>query len=302
LDHAEHAMQLPAKEKDNEKMVGVPELFKSTIGPSSALLNCKPDHDGESGGHDPAGDTGSGREVESQELNRSRSGTSDRGVRACELAEVPHVGTNMDRGKDNNGPRGCDVEFDVVIERNDIVQGRLAEERDEVSADWEKNEDDIEMEDECGGTGNGEADTEDIAGTSECVLELVVQEAENDDQNVQKYVEAKYNLCSPAVDEPGVIALHYLGILHLRRERLPFDSSGGSHDALETASLRLVALERRRRGALEDDVWVGIESVDGIPTVGEIKAGGRPTGHCRDVRKRGKGVCVLDKRRNETKS
>lgn len=147
-------MQLPAKEKDNEKMVGVPELFKSTIGLSSALLNGKPDHDGESGGHDPAGDTSSGREVESKELNWSRSSTRDRAINGRELAEVPHVGSNMDRGEDDNRPCGCDVEFDVVIERNDIVQGRLAEERDEVSADWEKNEDDIEMEDECGGTGN----------------------------------------------------------------------------------------------------------------------------------------------------
>ena len=147
-------MQLPAKEKDNEKVVGVPELFKSTIGPSSALLNGKPDHDDERGGHDPAGDTGSGGKVENKELNRSRRYTRGRAINGCELAEVPHVGSNMDRGEDDDGPCGCDVEFDVIVERDDIVQGRLAEERDEVSANWEKNEDDIEMEDECGGTGN----------------------------------------------------------------------------------------------------------------------------------------------------
>ena len=110
---------------------------------------------------------------------------------------------------------------------------------------------------------------------------------------MQKHVEAKYDSCSPAVDEPGVIALHYLGILHLGREGLPFDSSGGAHDTLETASLRLVALERRRRGPLEDYVRVCVESVDSIPTVGKIKAGGRSTSHCRVVRKGGKGVCLL---------
>ncbi len=228
LEHAEHAVQLPAKEKDNEKVVGVPELFKTTIGPSSALLNGKPYHDGESGGHDPAGDAGSGREVENQELNRNRSRTRNGAVNDCELAEVPHVGTNMDRGEDDNRPCGGDVELDGIIKRNDIVQGRLAEERDEVSAHWEKNEDDIEMEDECGGTGNcwtkawlaedtlcgcaekgrTEADTDDSAGTSKSILELVVQEAEDDDENVQKYVKAKNDSCSPAVDEPGVIALH----------------------------------------------------------------------------------------------
>jgi hypothetical protein len=64
------------------------------------------------------------------------------------------VSTNVHRGEDDNRPGGGDVELDVIIERNDIVQGRLAEEGDEVSANWEKNEDDIEMEDECGGTGD----------------------------------------------------------------------------------------------------------------------------------------------------
>lgn len=120
-----------------------------------------------------------------------------------------------------------------------------------------------------------------------------MQEAENDDQNVQKHVEAKYDLCSPAVDEPGVIALHYLSILHLGREGLPFNSSGGAHDTLEAAPLGLVALERRRRGSLEDDIWVRVESIDSIPTVGKIKAGRRSTSHCKVVRKGGKGECLL---------
>lgn len=147
-------MQLPAKEKDNEKVVGVPKLFKSSFGLSSALLNGKPDHDSESGSHDPAGDTGSGREVENEELNRGRRRTRGSPVNGCEPAEVPHVGSNMHRGEDDNRPGGGDVELDVIIERNDIVQGRLAEERDEIPANWEQNEDDVEMEDECSGTGD----------------------------------------------------------------------------------------------------------------------------------------------------
>jgi hypothetical protein len=147
-------VQLPAKEKDNEKVVGVPKLFKPSLGLSSALLDGKPDHDTESGGHDPAGDTSSGGEVENDELNRSRRRTRGCPINGCELAEVPHVGRNMDRGEDDNRPGGGDVELDVIVERNDIVQRGLAEERDEIPADWEKNEDDIEMEDECGGPGN----------------------------------------------------------------------------------------------------------------------------------------------------
>ena len=113
-----------------------------------------------------------------------------------------------------------------------------------------------------------------------------MHEAEDPDEKVQKYVEAKDYFCSPAVDEPGVITLHQLGILDLGGERLALDGGGGAHDALETASLGFVALERRRRGALEDDVWVcveGIEGIEGVCAVREIKAGGGSAGHCREV-------------------
>lgn len=153
LDHTEHAVQLPTSEEDNEKVVGVPKLFETSIGLSSALFDRKPNHDREGGSHDPTGDTSSGGKVENEELNRSRGRARDR-VDSCELSEVPHVCEDVHCGKGDNGPCGGNVELDVIIKRNDIVQGRLAEERDEVAANWEKDPNDIEMEDECGGTGD----------------------------------------------------------------------------------------------------------------------------------------------------
>ena len=57
-------MQLPVDEEHDEQVVRVPEALK--VG-ATALLHGVPDHDTERGGHDPASDAGSGREVRSEE-------------------------------------------------------------------------------------------------------------------------------------------------------------------------------------------------------------------------------------------
>ena len=61
---------------------------------------------------------------------------------------------SVGHAEEDNQPGSGDVELDVMIERNDIVQGCLAEEQDESPANLEKNEDDTKMEDECSSTGN----------------------------------------------------------------------------------------------------------------------------------------------------
>lgn len=127
------------------------------------------------------------------------------------------------------------------------------------------------------GEGRTEADTDSGTGTSEGIFELVVHEAKDDDEDVHKYIEAKYDFCSAAVDEPGVITLHEFGVLHLGGKSLALDGGGGAHQTLETPSLGLVALERGRRGSLDDDVWVCIEGVDSVTAVREIEAGGAST-------------------------
>lgn len=42
LDHAEHAVQLPVDEEDDEEMVGVPEPLEVR---TTTLLDGEPDHD-----------------------------------------------------------------------------------------------------------------------------------------------------------------------------------------------------------------------------------------------------------------
>jgi hypothetical protein len=51
----------------------------------------------------------------------------------------------MHETEEDDGPSGCDVEFDTVIEWDNIIECRLAEEGNEVAADWEKDEDDVYM-------------------------------------------------------------------------------------------------------------------------------------------------------------
>ena len=60
LDHAEHAMELPADEKDDKEMMRVPKVFE--VGAPS-LLNGEEDHDGKGDGHDPTCNTRAGGKV-----------------------------------------------------------------------------------------------------------------------------------------------------------------------------------------------------------------------------------------------
>lgn len=64
-------MKLPVDEEHDEKMVGVPELFK--VG-TTALFHRVPDHNSERSGHDPPGDEGAGNEVGDNELFHPRAG------------------------------------------------------------------------------------------------------------------------------------------------------------------------------------------------------------------------------------
>ena len=60
LDHAEHAVELPVDEEDEEQMVRVPEALK--VRPT-LLLRRKPDHGPQGEPHDPSSDSGAGCEV-----------------------------------------------------------------------------------------------------------------------------------------------------------------------------------------------------------------------------------------------
>jgi hypothetical protein len=62
------------------------------------------------------------------------------------------VGGDVEGGEEDDGPCGCLVEGDVLVEGDEVVERRATEEGDEVAADGEEDEDDVDMKDECGGT------------------------------------------------------------------------------------------------------------------------------------------------------
>lgn len=152
FDHAEHTMELPADEEDDEEVVGIPEVFK--VGPPP-LLPSKEDYDAERSGHDPASGTGSSGEVGVEEGDEL--GATCLGVGVChrEFSEIDHVCPDVHGREENDRPCRGLVKGYVLVERDNMIEGRAAEERDKVAAHGEKDKDDVDVEDECSAAGDG---------------------------------------------------------------------------------------------------------------------------------------------------
>ena len=144
-------MQLPVDEEDDEEVVGVPEPLE--VG-TAALLNREPNHDTEGGGYNPASRTRASDEVGRNERKHLLASRLRIRVNHGELSEVDHVRHDVDNGEDDDRPSDSLVERNVLIEGNERVEGRLAEERDKVTANREKDEGHIDMEDERSRTGD----------------------------------------------------------------------------------------------------------------------------------------------------
>jgi hypothetical protein len=151
LDHAEHAVQLPVDEEHDEQVMRVPEHLEAG---AAALLHGVPDHDAEDSGHDPAGDTRASGEIRSKERDNFLTDRLGVGVDHRELGEVDHVRGDVHERTGNDRPCRGLVEGDVLVKRNDVVEGGAAQDGDEVAADGKEDEDDIDVENECGRTGN----------------------------------------------------------------------------------------------------------------------------------------------------
>lgn len=138
-------MELPVDEEDDEEVVRVPEPLEVR---TAALLDREPHHDTEGGGHDPSSGTRAGNEVCGNECDDLLAGRLCVGVDHGELGEVDHVRDDVDDGEDDDGPGDGLVERDVLIERNERAKRRAAQDGDEVAADGEEDERDIDVEDE----------------------------------------------------------------------------------------------------------------------------------------------------------
>ena len=138
-------MQLPRDEERDEQVVRVPEALKMG---AASLFDSKVHHGEQARGHHPASCTGTGDEVGLQEDNKPLGRRVGVWVCESETGEVDHVSGNVDACPEDDGPSGGLVERDVLVERNVVIQRRAADEGDEVTADWQQDEDDIDVQDE----------------------------------------------------------------------------------------------------------------------------------------------------------
>ena len=152
LNHAKHAMQLPANEKDEKEMMRVPKLFKAL---ALALFHRVPDHDAEGKVHDPAGRAGSGGEVGRDEGDDALARVGRARVGHGEFGEIDHMCCDVNHGPKDDGPGGELVQVEVLVEWDEFVHWCATEEGDEVSADGDEDEYDVYVEDESCRASNG---------------------------------------------------------------------------------------------------------------------------------------------------
>ncbi len=140
-------MELPADEENDEEVMSIPEVLKVGMPP---FLRGKVDHDGKRDGHNPPGSAGPSGKVGLKEGNELCATCLCGSVGEREFGKVDHVRENVHNSADDNRPGGGLMEGEVLIKRNDLVKGCAAEEGDEIAADGEKDEDDINMKDKGG--------------------------------------------------------------------------------------------------------------------------------------------------------
>jgi hypothetical protein len=122
LNHTKHAVELPTDEKDNEKVVGIPEPLESR---PTDLFSGEENHDTEGSCHDPTSGARAGGEVGSEESNDTSAGCGCRNH--GKFVEVDHVSKDMNYGTSDDGPCRCLVKGDVLVERDDVVQWGASE-------------------------------------------------------------------------------------------------------------------------------------------------------------------------------
>lgn len=150
LDHAEHSVQLPVDEKDDEKMMRIPKAFEVDL---SLFLSRKKSHDTQNDGHDPSSGTSPGCKIGTKEVDKELS--RGRAHRCGQFVEVDHMGSDVDESASDNSPSRCFVECDVAVKRNDTIERGTSKKGYEVAANREENEDHVNVKDKRCAPGNG---------------------------------------------------------------------------------------------------------------------------------------------------
>lgn len=142
LDHAEHAMELPTDEEDDKEVMSVPKLLEVGTFP---FLRGEEDHNAKTDGHDPPSGTGSSGEVGIEEGDDLGATCLCGCVSERKFVKVNHVRSNMHGSANDDRPCGGLMEGKVLVKGDDVVEGCTTKEGDEIAADGEKDEDDINM-------------------------------------------------------------------------------------------------------------------------------------------------------------
>lgn len=253
FDHTEHAVELPENEEGDEKVVAIPELFESAVLCTTTLLNRIVDHNGKENQHEPTSDKWANDEIGSNEEDDALSGSGSTLVGHSETVKIDNVGEGVDDTTGEDGPCGRFMKGKIFVERNDSAQGCPAHDGDEVAADWEQNEDDVDMEDQGRGTRNCKCNAEGGSGIVQIILEVVVYKSEDCDKEVQEQEGRKEDVSLALIDHPqGDAVSEGLGSCGLL--------SGGvaALEALESASLGLVSLKASPGDVLH--VWMLVQS------------------------------------------
>lgn len=140
-------MELPADEEDDEEVMSIPEVLEVGMFP---FLHGEVDHDGKADGHNPPGSARPGGKVGLKEGGKLCATRLCGSVGERKLGKVDHVRYDMHDSADDNRPGGGLMEGDVLVKGNELVKGCATKERDEIAADGEKDEDDINMQDKGG--------------------------------------------------------------------------------------------------------------------------------------------------------
>ena len=183
LDHAEGAVNGPEAEEDNEEMVDGPEAL--VIGPPR-LFDRGEEHGHQGEEHHVAGPAWACEEVDLEEASEAKF------LFGGKLGEVVPVGDGVDPGEEDKGEGDEFMEGDVLVERDNAVEGRLAGEGDEGSAYWEEDEGDVEVEDESCRSGNGVGQSECCSGVGEIVLQVIIHKSKSKDHSMHQHEDRNY--------------------------------------------------------------------------------------------------------------
>lgn len=149
-NHAEGSVDGPHDEEEDEEVVRVPEAL---IVCAARLLDGGENNGHQGDKHDVSRPSGSGDQVGEEEADEAQV------VRGRETAQVDPVGDGVDPGEEDDGPGDKHVEGDVLVELDNAVQRGSAQQRDEVPADGEEDEGNVEVEDQGSRTRDDESHT-----------------------------------------------------------------------------------------------------------------------------------------------